>query len=98
MDVENEESAVEVILEYLAHEIHASVGVRMYRLGVCEWEVKLWIASLGPANGAWRFIVTNVTGHTFTTHVSLSCFYQVMTKILFYARFFIISLCTADCI
>ncbi|KAK4742079.1 hypothetical protein SAY87_000080 [Trapa incisa] len=66
---ENEESNVEVILEDLAREIHASVGVRMYRLGVCEWEVKLWVASAGPANGAWRFVVTNVTGHTFTTHV-----------------------------
>ncbi|XP_031392733.1 acetyl-CoA carboxylase 1-like [Punica granatum] len=69
VDAEKEESAVEVILDELAHEIHASVGVGMYRLGVCEWEVKLWIASSGPANGAWRFVVTNVTGHTCTTHI-----------------------------
>lgn len=80
MDAVKEEAAVKVILEDLAHEIHSSVGVRMYRLGVCEWEVKLWIASSGPANGAWRFVVTNVTGHTFTNHVSLHCFPRLATK------------------
>ncbi|XP_023877814.1 acetyl-CoA carboxylase 1 [Quercus suber] len=69
IDAEQEESAVEVILKELAHEIHASVGVRMHRLGVCEWEVKLWMASPGPANGAWRVVVTNVTGHTCTVHI-----------------------------
>ncbi|KAK9983391.1 hypothetical protein SO802_032916 [Lithocarpus litseifolius] len=69
IDAEQEESAVEVILKELAHEIHASVGVRMHRLGVCEWEVKLWMASPGPANGAWRIVVTNVTGHTCTVHI-----------------------------
>ena len=60
----------EAILEELAREIHASVGVRMHRLGVCEWEVKLWIASSRQANVAWRVVVTNVTGHTCTVHVS----------------------------
>ncbi|XP_062099435.1 acetyl-CoA carboxylase 1-like isoform X1 [Humulus lupulus] len=64
-----EESAVETILEELARNIHASVGVRMHRLGVWEWEVKLWISSSGQANGAWRVVVTNVTGHTCTVHV-----------------------------
>ncbi|KAA8538039.1 hypothetical protein F0562_027381 [Nyssa sinensis] len=59
-----EEAAVETILEELAHEIHASLGVKMHRLGVCEWEVKLWMASAGRANGAWRIVVVNVTGHT----------------------------------
>lgn len=62
---------VEAILEELAREIHASVGVRMHRLGVCEWEVKLWMASSGQANVAWRVVVTNVTGHTCTVHVCL---------------------------
>ncbi|XP_062145774.1 acetyl-CoA carboxylase 1-like isoform X2 [Alnus glutinosa] len=66
---EQEESAVEAILKELAHEIHVSVGVRMHRLGVCEWEVKLWMASSGQANGAWRVVVTNVTGHTCTVHI-----------------------------
>uniref|UniRef100_A0A2P2K1R6 Homomeric Acetyl-CoA Carboxylase Hom-ACCase n=1 Tax=Rhizophora mucronata TaxID=61149 RepID=A0A2P2K1R6_RHIMU len=69
IDGEQEEAAVEVILEELAREIHASVGVRMHRLGVCEWEVRLWMASSGQANGAWRVVVTNVTGHTCTVHV-----------------------------
>lgn len=66
-----EEAGVERILEELAHEIHASVGVRMHRLGVCEWEVKLCIASAGQAYGSWRVVVANVTGHTCTMHVSV---------------------------
>lgn len=70
VDGKLEETAVEAILEELARDIHASVGVRMHRLGVWEWEVKLWITSSGQANGAWRVVVTNVTGHTCTVHVS----------------------------
>ncbi|TXG52858.1 hypothetical protein EZV62_022027 [Acer yangbiense] len=69
VDAGQEESAVEAILEELAHGIHETVGVRMHRLGVCEWEVKLWMASSGQANGAWRVVVTNVTGQTCTVHV-----------------------------
>ncbi|KAL5777128.1 hypothetical protein ACOSP7_010054 [Xanthoceras sorbifolium] len=69
IDTGLEESAVEAILEELAHDIHATVGVRMHRLGVCEWEVKLWMSSSGQANGAWRVVVTNVTGHTCTVHI-----------------------------
>ncbi|XP_031273028.1 acetyl-CoA carboxylase 1-like [Pistacia vera] len=69
VDAAQEETAVEVILEELAREIHSNVGVRMHRLGVCEWEVKLWMASSGQANGAWRVVVTNVTGHTCTVHI-----------------------------
>ncbi|POO04043.1 Pyruvate carboxylase [Trema orientale] len=69
VDGKLEETAVEAILEELARDIHASVGVRMHRLGVWEWEVKLWISSSGQANGAWRVVVTNVTGHTCTVHI-----------------------------
>ncbi|KAK4428493.1 Acetyl-CoA carboxylase 1 [Sesamum alatum] len=65
----HEEAAVEKILYDLGHEVNASVGVKMHRLGVCEWEVKLWISSEGDANGAWRVVVTNVTGHTCIVHV-----------------------------
>ncbi|KAK6940126.1 Carbamoyl-phosphate synthetase large subunit-like, ATP-binding domain [Dillenia turbinata] len=64
-----EVAAVTTILEEVALEIHASVGVRMHRLGVCEWEVKLWMASAGQASGAWRVVVTNVTGHTCAVHI-----------------------------
>ena len=71
VDVGQEEATIESILEELAHEIHASVGVKMHRLGVCEWEVKLWMASAGKADGAWRVVVTNVTGHTCIVHVSV---------------------------
>ncbi|GAB2219638.1 hypothetical protein Droror1_Dr00007275 [Drosera rotundifolia] len=69
IDEENEDASVEKILGEFAHEIHRSVGVRMHRLNVCEWEVKLWVASNGQANGAWRVVVTNVTGHTCIVHV-----------------------------
>ncbi|KAE8690412.1 Acetyl-CoA carboxylase 1 [Hibiscus syriacus] len=69
LDAGREEAAVESILEELAQEIHAFVGVRLHKLGVCEWEVKLWMASSGQANGAWRVVVTNVTGQTCTLHV-----------------------------
>ncbi|XP_009373180.2 acetyl-CoA carboxylase 1 [Pyrus x bretschneideri] len=69
LDGGQEEIVVEAILEELAREIHASVGVKMHRLGVCEWEVKLWIAASGQANVSWRVVVTNVTGHTCTVHV-----------------------------
>ncbi|GLU16226.1 hypothetical protein SLE2022_326700 [Rubroshorea leprosula] len=69
LEAGQEEVAVESILEELAQEIHAFAGVRMHRLGVCEWEVKLWMASCGRANGAWRVIVTNVTGQTCTVHI-----------------------------
>lgn len=71
IDAGGEEAAVERILEELAREIHAYAGVRMHRLGVCEWEVKLCIASAGSAYGSWRVVVANVTGHTCTVHVSV---------------------------
>lgn len=66
----NEEAIVDQILDEMAHEINASVGVKMHRLGVFEWEVKLWISSTGDANGAWRVVVVNVTGHTCIVNVS----------------------------
>ncbi|KAK1289084.1 Acetyl-CoA carboxylase 1 [Acorus calamus] len=63
-----EEESIANILEELARKIHEYAGVRMHRLAVCEWEVKLWLASAGLASGAWRVVVTNVTGHTCTVH------------------------------
>lgn len=69
IDDQQEEAAVEMILSELAREIHGLAGVRMHRLNVCEWEVKLWVSSSGQANGSWRVVVTNVTGHTCTVHV-----------------------------
>ncbi|CAI8586924.1 unnamed protein product [Vicia faba] len=69
IDAGQEETTVETILEKLEQEIHSSVGVRMHRLGVFVWEVKLWITACGQANGAWRVIVNNVTGHTSTVHI-----------------------------
>lgn len=67
----------------MAREIHASVGVKMHRLNVCEWEVKLWLSSSGKANGAWRVVITNVTGHTCAVNVSLyavSCMFSKPIK------------------
>ncbi|KAJ0987373.1 hypothetical protein J5N97_005729 [Dioscorea zingiberensis] len=64
-----EEKIVCMILEDLAYKVHELVGVRMHRLAVCEWEVKLRLDSVGPASGAWRVVVTNATGHTCTVHI-----------------------------
>lgn len=69
IDGGKEEGAVESLLVKLACEIHTLVGVKMHRLGVFEWEVKLCMVSSGQANGAWRVVVTNVTGHTCIVHV-----------------------------
>ncbi|KNA10199.1 hypothetical protein SOVF_146610, partial [Spinacia oleracea] len=69
IDDQQEEAAVQVLLEELAREIHSLAGVRMHRLNVCEWEVKLWMSSSGQANGSWRVTVTNMTGHTCSVHV-----------------------------
>ncbi|KAJ8423614.1 hypothetical protein Cgig2_015703 [Carnegiea gigantea] len=68
IDDQHKEANVEMILTELAHEIHDLAGVRMHRLNVCEWEVKLWISSSGQANGSWRFVGMNGTGHTCTVH------------------------------
>lgn len=64
-----ENRIVHSFLEELALKVHELVGVRMHRLAVCEWEVKLLLATDGPARGAWRIVVTNVTGHTCTVHI-----------------------------
>uniref|UniRef100_A0A1D1YN11 Acetyl-CoA carboxylase 1 n=1 Tax=Anthurium amnicola TaxID=1678845 RepID=A0A1D1YN11_9ARAE len=64
-----EESVVTIVLEQLTCKIHEFVGVRMHRLAVCEWEVKLWLDSVGLGSGAWRVVVTNVTGHTCTVNI-----------------------------
>ena len=71
IDAGQEEAAVEMILEEMVRGIHEFIGVKMHRLGVCEWEVKLWMTSAGQANGTWRVVVENVTGHTCTVHVSV---------------------------
>ncbi|XP_057531974.1 acetyl-CoA carboxylase 1-like [Amaranthus tricolor] len=69
VDYQQEEAPVQFFLEDLAHEIHSLAGVRMHKLNVCEWEVKLRISSPGKANGLWRVVVTNVTGQTCSVHV-----------------------------
>ena len=71
MNAEVEETTMEMILEETVREIHKSAGVRMHRLGVCEWEVRLCLSSSGLASGAWRVVVTNVTGRTCTVHVKV---------------------------
>ncbi|XP_031498417.1 acetyl-CoA carboxylase 1-like isoform X2 [Nymphaea colorata] len=68
VNMENETKIV-AILEDLAYSIFECVGVRMYRLSVCEWEVKLQLADAEDLSGAWRIVVTNVTGHTCTVDI-----------------------------
>jgi len=100
VDAGKEETTVEAILEELAQEIHSSVGVRMHRLGVVVWEVKLWMAAGGQANGAWRVIVNNVTGHTCTVHVSLF-YFKISRKYFLHASTFpfsFIYVCVCVCV
>ncbi|CAH8297840.1 unnamed protein product [Eruca vesicaria subsp. sativa] len=88
VNAEVEESTMEMILEETVREIHKSAGVRMHRLGVCEWEVRLCLASSSLASGAWRAVVANVTGRTCTVHIYReveasgrnSLIYQSITK------------------
>ncbi|CAA7024293.1 unnamed protein product [Microthlaspi erraticum] len=68
VNAEDQETTVEMILDNAAREIHKSVGVRMHRLGVCEWEVRLRLVSSG-LESAWRVVVANVTGRTCTVHI-----------------------------
>jgi acetyl-CoA carboxylase / biotin carboxylase 1 len=70
LPVSPDENTVYTILKEMVLKVHEFVGVRMHRLSVCEWEVKLWLGGDGVASGAWRVLVTNVTGHTCTVHVS----------------------------
>ncbi|KAJ3673764.1 hypothetical protein LUZ60_005756 [Juncus effusus] len=70
VDVNNpDEKTVCEILKEMVLKVHELVGVRMHRLSVCEWEVKLLLECQGSSSGAWRVVVTNVTGHTCTVHV-----------------------------
>ncbi|KAG2305142.1 hypothetical protein Bca52824_033793 [Brassica carinata] len=88
VNAEVEETTMEMMLEETVREIHKSAGVRMHRLGVCEWEVRLRLASSGHASGAWRAVVANVTGRTCTVHIyreveatgSNSLIYQSISK------------------
>ena len=52
------------LLEDLAHKIHNRLGLRMHRLAVASWEIRLKVDLLGKIDGSWRVVVTNPTGHT----------------------------------
>jgi hypothetical protein len=72
VDVGQDEASACSLLKAMALKIHELVGARMHHLSVCQWEMKLRLASDGPANGTWRVVTTNVTSHTFTVDVSCS--------------------------
>ncbi|KAL5230766.1 hypothetical protein ABZP36_029542 [Zizania latifolia] len=63
-EVGQDEATACALLKNMVLNIYEHVGVRMHRLSVCQWEVKLWLDCDGEASGAWRVVVTNVTGHT----------------------------------
>uniref|UniRef100_M8BYH2 Acetyl-CoA carboxylase n=1 Tax=Aegilops tauschii TaxID=37682 RepID=M8BYH2_AEGTA len=55
-EVGQDEETACTLLKHMATNIHEHVGVRMHRLSVCQWEVKLWLdcdgqASAGPLHG-----------------------------------------------
>uniref|UniRef100_A0A0E0EX18 Uncharacterized protein n=1 Tax=Oryza meridionalis TaxID=40149 RepID=A0A0E0EX18_9ORYZ len=68
-DIGQDELTASTILKNMVLNIHKHVGVRMHRLYVCQWEVKLWLHCDGQASGAWRVVVTNVTNHTCTIDI-----------------------------
>lgn len=59
------------ILERFAHEVYGKLGARMHRLAVAVWEIRVRLKEVGAANGAWRVVVFNPTGHTCTVQVTL---------------------------
>eukprot|EP00250_Pteridium_aquilinum_P007836 c17476_g1_i1 orf=321-7031(+) len=58
------ENNVVQILEDLAHRVHGRLGLRMHRLAVASWELRVKVDLLGQICGAWRVVVTNPTSHT----------------------------------
>jgi acetyl-CoA carboxylase/biotin carboxylase 1 len=62
------------VLENLAHEVYSKLGARMHRLTVAGWEIRVRLKELQTANGAWRVVVSNPTGHT--------CIVQVRSLLL----------------
>ncbi|XP_015697314.2 acetyl-CoA carboxylase 1 [Oryza brachyantha] len=68
-EVGQDEATACALLKNMVLNIYEHVGVRMHRLSVCQWEVKLWLDCDGQASGAWRVVVTNVTGHTCTVDI-----------------------------
>lgn len=36
----------------------------MHRLAIAGWEIRVRLKELQAANGAWRVVVSNPTGHT----------------------------------
>lgn len=57
------------VLEGLAHKVYGKLGARMHRLAVAGWEIRVRLKGVGAANGAWRVVVSNPTGHTCTVQV-----------------------------
>jgi len=65
----NEVEKVVNVLEGLAHEVYSKLGTRMHRLAIAGWELRVRLKELQAANGAWRVVVSNPTGHTCTVQV-----------------------------
>nr|QEG99472.1 cytosolic acetyl-CoA carboxylase 2 [Lolium rigidum] len=68
-EVGQDEETACTLLKHMVMNIYEHVGVRMHRLSVCQWEVKLWLDCDGQASGAWRVVITNITGHTCTVDI-----------------------------
>ena len=71
------ENTVIQLLEDLAHKIHNRLGLRMHRLAVASWEIRLKVDLLGKIDGSWRVVVTNPTGHTCIVQVMYLSFLDV---------------------
>lgn len=67
------------MLEGLAHEVYFKLGARMHRLAIAGWEIRVRLKELQAANGAWRVVVSNPTGHTCTVQVRSQSFITVVS-------------------
>lgn len=76
----NEVEKVVHVLENLAHEVYSKLGARMHRLAIAGWEIRVRLKELQAANGAWRVVVSNPTGHTCTVQVR-SLFLSSLLKV-----------------
>lgn len=65
------ENTVVQILEDLALRVHGRLGLRMHRLAVASWELRVKVDFLGQVGGSWRVVVTNPTSHTCIVQVYL---------------------------
>ncbi|XP_024374276.1 acetyl-CoA carboxylase 1 [Physcomitrium patens] len=83
----NQVERVVRVLEGLAHEVYFKLGARMHRLAIAGWEIRVRLKELQAANGAWRVVVSNPTGHTCTVQVYREAQDKDSGKVIYWSPF-----------